>query len=305
MKWLREFSTSYISGVGFDNQSVSFQYQDISWEEEYFTIFPLSDGNLTITAYAKSSSGGGGAGIFWNPVDNIVVSWRLKGSTTWTDLSFTKTIEDGSGISLTEGYVSRTISLNAGLPVELKCLTGLTRSKNSTSSSQIFPGNIKTDCPTIIMGQLQSLIVGGVNIQGTSGDPTSSVTIPWQSYLDGLRELFKGWNTLLDATNLVMPKIYYSSTTFPNYTELFSGCIGLISAPRIIAAGNYTRCFENCDSLRSIYANISPSSRNIYTLTDWLEGTNLGNRRLYIPDTLDPSYDLCLENNWTTETFEF
>ena len=309
MKWLREFSTQYISGVGVNEGIVSFQNSDHSWKEDYFTIFPLTDGVLSIRAFAKSTASPA-AGTTFIPSDNLSINYRERGSVTWSSLTFSGTT------ALLGSYVVRQVSLSAGVPVELKGLTGLTRVVRRNDligySDTIFPGKISTNCPALIMGQLQSLVVGGVNTQGTPGDPSSSVTIPWQNYLNGVRSLFSGWSNLLDASNLILISNIASTNNTPDFTELFSGCTNLISGPTISAAGgNYTEFFKDCMSLRSIYANLNPSARVTYTLTDWLKGTNLGDRKLYVPDTLDSSYDLCIPENdigqsyWETVSIEF
>lgn len=303
MKWLREISTQYIPGVEFDGENINFRNNNISWDENYFTILPLTDGELNIKAYSK-----GGilvAGTTYSPSDDITVYWRLKGSdltSPWTSLSFSKDVNS------LPGYVMRTVTLTAGVPVELKCSTGINREvSNKFGLKTVFPGNISTNCPAIIMGQLESLAVGDISTSGTPGelinDPAH--TVPWINYLNGLRELFKGWTTLIDASNLRMPDQFNSASVNPDFTGLFSGCSNLISSPRIVHAGIYTRCFENCVSLRSVYANLSPSNKVEYTLTDWLKGTHAGDRTIYVPDTLDVNYDLYLPESWTREVYEF
>ena len=77
------------------------------------------------------------------------------------------------------------------------------------------------------------------------------------------------------------------------------------SQMNIQVGGIYTRFFEDCVSLRSVYANLSPSDRVEYTLTDWLKGTHAGDRTIYVPDTLDVNYDLYLPESWTREVYEF
>lgn len=306
MKWLREISTQYIPGVEFDGESVNFQSQEYSWDEEYFTILPLSDGTLTLRAYSKGRTSQ--SGTEFSPSSDITVSYRLKNSISqeWTNLQFS------GGVFSNSQYITKTVSLTAGIPIELKCSTGLTRTKAIVISGAVtvYPGKITTSCPAIIMGQLESLAVGDISTSGTPGDLINDPahTVPWINYLDGLKELFKGWTTLIDASDLRMPDQFSSASVNPDFTGLFSGCSSLISAPIINAIGGiYTRCFENCVSLRSVYANLHPGSRVSYTLTDWLKGTNSGQRVIYVPDTLDTSYDLCLPdvNTWTREIFEF
>ena len=303
MKWLREISTQYIPGVEFDGENINFQNNNISWDEDYFTILPLTDGELSIKAYSK---GVAVTGTTYSPSDNIIVYWRLKDSdltSPWTSLSFSKDINS------LPGYVMRTVTLTAGVPVELKCSTGISRAvTNKFGSGTIYPGSISTNCPAIIMGQLESLAVGDVSTSGTPGDLINDPghTVPWVNYLDGLKELFKGWTTLIDASNLRMPDQFNSASVNPDFTGLFSGCSSLIPATIINSAGAiYTRFFEDCVSLRSVYANLSPSDRVEYTLTDWLKGTHAGDRTIYVPDTLDVNYDLYLPESWTREVYEF
>lgn len=303
MKWLREISTQYFPGVGFDGENINFQNNNISWDENYFTILPLTDGNLIIKVYGVGTLA---TGITDSPSGGIEVSWRLKGNTTWTSISFTSP----GGLNGTSGYVNNKVTLTAGVPIELSCSTGLTKilMNNGSGLETIYPGNISTDCPAVIMGHLESLAVGDINLSGTS-------TAPWTYYLKGLKELFKGWTLLVDASNLVMPNVFQSSSAQPDFTGLFSGCSSLSSSPEIVHGGIYTRCFEDCVSLRSVYANIHPTARAIYTLTDWLKGTHEGKRVIYIPATLDTNYDLCLPTDprfptiesktWTREIFEF
>lgn len=317
MKWLREISTQYIPGVEFDGESVNYQSNDSSWDEDYFTILPLTDGELTIRAYDDAIKAIPGTII--SPQSDITVDYRPKSTdsnSAWTSLLFAG--QGLGGINTFSGYVTKNVTLTAGVPVELRCSTGLARVVTSNLWATIYPGHISTNCPAIIMGQLESLAVGGISTSGTSEDisnPTSR-TIPWTSYFSGLRELFKGWTTLIDASNLRMPDQFNSASVNPDFTGLFSGCSNLISSPIINAIGGiYTRCFEDCVSLRSVYANLHPSARVSYTLTDWLKGTYTGNRTIYVPETLDSGYDLCLPfdpssslgttKSWTREIFEF
>lgn len=301
MKWLREISTQYIPGVEFDGESVNFRNSNLSWDEDFFTILPLTDGTLIIQAYGSSAA----SDRTLSPGNNIQISYRLRGEDTWTDYTFAPKPSGHGGVTI-QGYITKNISLTAGVPIELKCSTGLARKKTEgiNSAEVIFPGNIKTTCPAIIMGQLESLAVGGVNTSGTYG-PELSMEIPWSNYLFGLRELFEGWDTLLDATNLVMPNVFDASSTTPDLTGLFSGCSNLALSPIIFNGGTYVECFKDCVSLRSVYADLHPGSRVSYTLTDWLKGTNSGQRVIYVPDTLNTSYDLCLPESWTREIFEF
>lgn len=302
MKWLREISTQYIPGVEFDGESVNFRNSNLSWDEDYFTILPLTDGELNIKAYSKG--GTFVAGTTYSPSDDITVYWRPKSThsnSSWTSLSFNK------DVNILPGYVTRTVTLTAGVPVELKCSTGISRAvSNKFSIRTVFPGSISTNCPAVIMGQLESLAVGDISTSGTPGDLSDpGVTVPWASYLDGLKELFKEWTTLIDASNLRMPDQFNSSDIQPDLTGLFSGCSSLVSAPIIKNGGNYTECFKDCMSLRSVYAKLTPGIRVSYTLTDWLKGTNTGERVIYIPDTLDANYNLYLPESWTREIFEF
>ena len=311
MKWLREISTQYIPGVEFDGENISFQNNNISWDEDYFTILPLTDGKLTIKVY---DAGRVITGTTVSPRNDITVDYRLKSTdstSAWMSLLF-----DGGAIFLS-GYIIKNVTLTAGSPVELKCSTGLAKVLYpSFGMETIFPGHISTNCPAVIMGQLESLAVGDISTSGIPGDMSNpSHTVPWVNYLSGLRELFKGWTTLIDASNLRMPDQFNSSSAQPDFTGLFSGCSSLISSPIINAAGIYTRCFEDCISLRSVYANLHPSARVEYTLTDWLKGVHTGNRTIYIPETLDSEYDLCLPadpfnpllgtKSWTRKIFEF
>lgn len=314
MKWLREISTQYIPGVEFDGESVNYQSYNSSWDEDYFTILPLTDGRLTIRAYDA-----GKTGTNISPQNDITVDYRPKSTdstSTWTSLLFDNQQGHG-GVSIFSGYVIKNVTITAGVPVELRCSTGLAKViTSSLEGTTIYPGHISTNCPAIIMGQLESLAVGDISTSGTPGDLINdpSHTVPWTSYFSGLRELFKGWTTLIDASNLRMPDQFNSSSVQPDFTGLFSGCSNLISSPIINAGGIYTRCFEDCVSLRSVYANLSSSARVEYTLTDWLKGTHTGNRTIYVPNTLDVNYDLCLPvdpssslgaKSWTREIFEF
>ena len=305
MKWLREISTQYIPGVEFDGESVNFRNSNLSWDEDYFTILPLTDGELNIKAYSK-----GGifeAGTTYSPSDDITVYWRPKSThsnSSWTSLSFSK------DVNTLPGYVTRTVTLTAGVPVELKCSTGISRAvTNKLSLRTVFPGSISTTCPAVIMGQLESLVVGNISTSAVYGPGNSVITpainIPWTNYFDGLKELFKGWVTLLDASNLRMPDTFDSGSASADLTGLFSGCSNLTSSPMISIGSIYTECFKDCVSLRSVYANLRPSNRVEYTLTNWLEGTNTGERVIYVPDTLDANYDLYLPESWTREIFEF
>ena len=311
MKWLREISTQYIPGVEFDGENVNFQNNNISWDEDYFTILPLTDGKLTIRAYDPGRLISGTAA---SPQNEITVDWRPKSSdptSAWTQLLF-----KGGGLNFFQGYILKTVTLTAGSPVELKCSTGLAKVVTpSLGEATIYPGSISTNCPAIIMGQLESLAVGDISTSGTPGDMSNPTrTVPWIYYLNGLKELFNGWTTLINASNLVMPSIFQSSSAQPDLTGLFSGCSSLVSSPKIAHGGIYTRCFENCVSLRSVYAKLQPNARVEYTLTDWLKGTHTGNRTIYVPETLDSEYDLCLPVDpgnlvgtkaWTREIFEF
>lgn len=291
MKWLRDFSTLYIPGIELNGESVSFRHTDLSWDEDYFTIFPLADGELTIKAYAKE--GNVPATTSYTPTNDITVYYRSKEGSTWNPLQLSLPSLNNSS----PGYTTKTISLIAGTPIELKSSEGLTRIKSGRFGSPTeYTGSIKTDCPAIIMGQLQSLVTGGISTPGN--------VVEWGTYLSGINEIFSNWTTLIDASNLIMPREYSSQSIVPSYSRLFSGCSSLTSAPMIIKGGNYTECFKNCVSLESIYANLNPLSET-YTLTDWVEGTNLGNRVIYVPETLSLDYDLHLENSWTREVFEF
>lgn len=307
MKWLREISTQYIPGVEFDGESVNYQSNNSSWDEDYFTILPLTDGRLTIRAYYNTKL----VSATISPQNNITVDYRPKSTdstSTWTSLLFTNA-------SIISSYVTKNVTLTAGVPVELKCSTGLARVITSLGVGRTtiyYPGHISTNCPAIIMGQLESLAVGDISTSGTPGDLINDPghTVPWTNYFSGLRELFKGWTTLIDASNLKMPDQFDSASPNPDFTGLFSGCSSLISAPIPIinaVGGIYTRCFEDCVSLRSVYANLSPSDNTEYTLTDWLKGTHAGDRTIYVPDTLDANYDLCLPSTytWTREVYEF
>ena len=302
MKWLREISTQYIPGVEFDGESVNYRSNNSSWDEDYFTILPLANGKLTISAYDPGRTA---TGITVSPQDDITVDYRSKGTdstSAWTSLLFEGTL------NLSSGYVTKSVTLIAGFPIELRCSTGLSKEiARYQNSATIYPGHISTDCPAIIMGQLESLAVGDISTSGTPGELVNDPahTVPWVNYLDGLRELFKGWTTLIDASNLRMPDQFNSASVNPDFTGLFSGCSNLISSPRIVHAGIYTRCFEDCVSLRSVYANFSPSGKAVYTLTDWLKGTHAGDRTIYVPDTLDVNYDLYLPESWTREVYEF
>ena len=303
MKWLREISTQYIPGVEFYGESVNYQSNSSSWDEDYFTILPLTDGKLTISAY---NPGRIVTGATISPQDDITVDYRPKGTdstSAWTSLLFKN---QGGGINLLPGYVIKDVILTAGFPIELRCSTGLTKKVSALEQTTIYPGSISTNCPAIIMGQFESLAVGDISTSGTPGDLLNDPahTVPWVNYLDGLRELFKGWTTLIDASNLRMPDQFNSASVNPDFTGLFSGCSSLISSPIIKTGGIYTRCFEDCVSLRSVYANFSPS-KDVYTLTDWLKGTHAGDRTIYVPDTLDVNYDLYLPESWTREVYEF
>lgn len=304
MKWLRETSIQYIPGVEFDGESINFQNNDISWEEDYFTILPLSDGKLMIKAFGTSSSPNDSC----SPSSNITVYWRTKGSVDWTSLTFSNpTIGNHAAL---RGYVTKTVSLTAGIPIELKCSTGLTRRSSEVTLSGtvtvVNPGKIITDCPAIIAGNLESLVIGIVNV--------NNISVWWSSYLDGLKELFKDWKNLIDASNLIMPYNLARSAQ-PDYTELFSGCSNLINAPVLNKiSANYTECFKNCGSLRSLYADLDPTTYS-YILTDWLKETELGSRTLYVPEDLDSNYNLNLpitgislngiSSSWTRKSFEF
>ncbi len=293
MKWLREISTQYIPGVEFDGESVNYRSNNPSWDEDYFTILPLANGKLTISAY---DPGRAATGITVSPQDDITVDYRSKGTdstSAWTSLLFEGTL------NLSSGYVTKNVTLTAGFPIELRCSTGLSKEiTRYQNSATIYPGHISTDCPAIIMGQLESLAVGDISNSGH--------IVPWTNYFSGLRELFKGWTTLIDASNLRMPDQFNSASVNPDFTGLFSGCSSLISSPIINTIGGiYTRCFEDCVSLRSIYANLCPGNGVEYTLTDWLVGTNTGERVIYVPDTLDANYDLYLPESWTREVYEF
>ena len=301
MKWLREISTQYIPGVEFDGESVNYQSNNSSWDEDYFTILPLANGKLTISAY---DPGRVATGITVSPQNDITVDWRPKGTdptSAWTSLLF-----DGGTLNFSSEYVTENVTLTAGFPIELRCSTGLTREVTRFQVTTIYPGHISTNCPAIIMGQLESLAVGDISTSGTPGDLLNDPgrTVPWTNYFSGLRGLFKGWTTLIDASSLRMPDQFNSASVNPDFTSLFSGCSSLISSPIIKKGGIYTGCFEDCVSLRSVYANFSPS-KDVYTLTDWLKGTHAGDRTIYVPDTLDVNYDLYLPESWTREIFEF
>lgn len=308
MKWLREISTQYIPGVEFDGESVNYQSNNSSWNEDYFTILPLTDGRLTIRVYDANKVI---TGTTISPQNGITVDYRPKSTdsnSAWTSLLFTNAGQGPGGISTFSGYVTKNVTLTAGVPVELRCSTGLAKVITpSLGTATIYPGHISTNCPAIIMGQLESLAVGDISTSGTPGDLINdpSYTVPWTNYFSGLRELFKGWTTLIDASNLRMPDQFNTSSANPDFTGLFSGCSNLISSPKISKGGIYTRCFEDCVSLRSVYANLIPSGRTEYTLTDWLKGTHTGDRTIYVPDTLDVNYDLCLPRAWTREVYEF
>lgn len=56
MKWLREISTQYIPGVEFDGENINFRNSNLSWDEDFFTILPLTDGTLSIRVYGSTSS---------------------------------------------------------------------------------------------------------------------------------------------------------------------------------------------------------------------------------------------------------
>lgn len=310
MKWLREISTQYIPGVEFDGENINFRNSNLSWDEDFFTILPLTDGTLSIRVYGSTSSTDNSL----SPTSNIQISYRIKGESTWTDYTFVPSSPSGQ-MQLFAAYVTKNITLTAGIPIELKCSTGLTRTKRAVGTIKfIYPGKISTTCPAVIMGQLESLVVGDISTSAVYGPGNSVITpavnVPWTDYFDGLKELFKGWVTLLDASNLRMPDTFDSVSASADLTGLFSGCSNLTSSPVISVGSIYTECFKDCVSLRSVYANLRPSNRVEYTLTNWLEGTNTGERVIYVPDTLDSNYDLCLPDSsvngaWTREIFEF
>lgn len=85
------------------------------------------------------------------------------------------------------------------------------------------------------------------------------------------KNLFKNCTTLIDASNLIMPK----HTVQNCYEGMFFGCTSLISSPKLIAEILTEDCYKNmfygCSSLSNIVCyNVSDISE--YVLLDWING---------------------------------
>ena len=85
------------------------------------------------------------------------------------------------------------------------------------------------------------------------------------------KNLFKNCTTLIDASNLIMPK----HTVQNCYEGMFFGCTSLISSPKLIAEILTEDCYKNmfygCSSLNHIVCyNVSDISE--YVLLDWING---------------------------------
>ena len=294
MKWLREFSTTSLPGVGWDGTSVTYQGTGLNLTSaDPFTIIPLEDGTLTIKGYAKGNLAEVNA--TYSPTQLSFI-YKGVGDTTWTSVNFTVPsggFGGGGGHQQTVSrYVTRTLSLTAGVPIQLCSTTGFCIVKTTDTNligsiTTYYTGSISTTCPAVIMGNLKSLVVG---------EDTSQT---WSSNNNGLNSLFMDWKNLLDASLLIMP-----TETGKNYSSLFKGCSNLIQGPRLNLGRDYSNFFEGCTSLRYIEANFDSTTN--YNLEDWLKGTENGQRTLYVPIDFDSEFDLHLPTTgWTVEEKSF
>lgn len=292
MRYLRKQTgaeCNLVEGVIYntDTETVSYISPTSKDFPEYFTVYPLNDGTLTIKAYFKGTRPT--TSTIYYP-GTVTIDY-LSNNSSWTSISFS----DGGGLALLGGhYVTKTIPLVAGQPINLKSSTGLCVKANSatsfdqTEASYYYPGSITSDCPCIILGPLASLITGSAS----GGN--------WTQYDYTFRGLFKDWINLIDASNLELPTSIDGRIS-PDYTSLFENCFNLTMGPKVTwsnSGSNYTNFFKNCYSLREVYTTITQSSNS--TITDWLKGTDLGERKMHVTESF-ASYDAFnneLPSNW-------
>lgn len=292
MKYLRkQTSTEYnlVEGVVYNAETETVSYISPTSQDfpEYFTVYPLNDGILTIKAYFKGSAPSNN--IIFSPDDVITVDY-LSGNSSWTSISF-------SDLSLQNAshYITKTIPLVAGQPINLRSSTGLcviATSMMSFGGQEPVPsyhfGSITSDCPCIILGPLASLVTG------------SALGSSWTNYKFAFKELFKDWTNLIDASNLELPTSIDSELS-PDYTSLFENCSSLTAGPKVTwtnSGSNYTNFFKNCCSLGKVYTTITQASNS--TITDWLKGTDLGERKMHVIEnfTIYDAFNTELPSNW-------
>lgn len=291
MKYLRkQISTEHnlVEGVIYnaDAETVSYISPTSRDLPEYFTVYPLSDGTLTIEAYFKGKNLV--SHTTFSPSDAITV-YYLSSNSLWTPISFSDTLPKQVG-----HYITKTIPLVAGQPINLKSSTGLcvlatsTALFDQTPISNYYSGSITSDCPCIILGPLASLVTG------------TAYNGYWTQYDYAFRGLFRDWTSLIDASKLELPTSMDSRLS-PDYTSLFENCSSLIAGPEVTWTSidsNYTNFFKNCYSLGEIYTTITQASNSI--ITDWLKGTELGTRKMHVMEDF-ASYDAFnneLPSNW-------
>lgn len=291
MKYLRkQTSTEHnlIEGVIYNADAKTVSYISPTSRDfpEYFTVYPLNDGTLTIEAYFKGMAPTINVTFF--PNDTIIVEY-LSSNSMWVPIGFSDTLPRKAG-----HYITKTIPLVAGQPINLKSSTGLCVLATSTASfgqtpiSNYYSGSITSDCPCIILGPLASLVTG-IAYNGN-----------WTTYNYAFRDLFKGWTNLIDASNLELPTSIDSRLS-PDYTSLFENCSSLTAGPEVTwtnSGSDYTNFFKNCYSLGEVYTTITQASNS--TITGWLEGTELGERKMHVTESF-ASYDAFnteLPSNW-------
>ena len=291
MRYLRKQTSTecnLIEGVIYnaDAETVSYISPTSRDFPEYFTVYPLNDGILTIKAYFKGIKPA--TGTTYSP-STVTVNY-LSNSSSWTSISFSDTSLQNVG-----HYITKTIPLVAGQPTKLKSSTGLCvlvtppiLSIDQTPVPSYHPGSITSSCPCIILGPLASLVTG------------SAYKGNWTQYDYAFKELFKDWTNLIDASNLELPTSINNRLS-PDYISLFENCSSLTAGPKVTwtnSGSNYTNFFKNCYSLGEVYTTITQASNS--TITGWLEGTDLGARKMHVMEDF-ASYDAFnteLPSNW-------
>ena len=290
MKYLRkQTSTEYnpVEGVVYNSDAKTISYISPTSQDfpGYFTVYPLNDGTLTIKAYFKGKRPASNITFF--PSTNITIDY-LSSNSSWTSIILS------DDLLVAGHFVTKTIPLVAGQPIKLKSSTGLCVQTSSTlvigqDLVNYYPGSITSDCPCIILGSLASLVTG------------TAYNGNWTQYDYAFRGLFKDWINLIDASNLELPTSISGLGLIPDYTGLFENCSSLTAGPKVTwtnSGSNYTNFFRNCYSLGEVYTTITQASNS--TITGWLEGTELGARKMHVMEDFD-SYDAFnteLPSNW-------
>jgi len=242
MKHLRVFETetAYDSEVSeFEYPTVSF-VQDIDdvrymvkpdYSKDYLIFEALEDGTFTLTVPASIDS-----------ARMTSVSYSTDNGETWTDTAIDNTAQTITTPTITSG--SKVLWKGVGNQM----------SKNTSNNNYSYfssTGNFN------VRGNIMSLLYGDDFQNNTSFNSGSNYNFSY---------IFKDATKLTDAVNLILPA---TTLTTYCYSNMFSGCTSLATAPALPATTLATNCyrymFQNCSNLNYIKAMFTTTPSTSYT----------------------------------------